>query len=363
MNNFSTSFWGILVALMLASFSSQAQANDKIDVAVLNLESSQVDVAVLTSLTAVLRDEAAQVASYKVSKNPPISISEIAIILGCDHRGKECLQQVAEYLETELLVFGTTSHEDDIHHVTVNIFDAKSARIIHSFEREFDSNQNLAISFRREISVFFSDPKSIPTTRLEITSNVTGADIRLDGVLVGDTPFERLGLPPGTYNVEISAPGFETWTTTVTLTDSGEAKIKAPLIAQHGFAAKSDGGPTDRVPSSTNWGAWSAIGVGGVALGVSGAMAWMMNNTEQQIADKRESGLTQREHQALIDQGNSYQVSHLVLLGVGAVGVTAGVVWLFVDGMSSNADENVLTATKPLQFNVTPSSVSATWRW
>lgn len=363
MNTFARPFSGFLVVLMLISFSSQARASNPIDVAVLNLESSQVDVAALASLTAVLRDEASQVASYNVSKQPPISISELAIVLGCDHRQNDCLEQVADYLETQVLIFGTTSHQDDTYHVTVDIFDAKSTRIIHSFSRDFDSNQNLTISFRREISAFLSNPKSIPTSRLEISSNVSGADIRLDGVLVGHTPFERLGLPAGNYHLEISAPGFETWSTTVTLTDSGEAKITAPMTAMRGYVAKPAGDPTDRVANSTNWGAWSAIGVGSLALGASGAMAWMMNDTEQEIASKRGAGLTQREHQALIDQGNSYQLSHLVLLGVGAVGVTSGVIWLLVDGMSNNGDADLQAAASPLQFNLTPSSVSATWRW
>lgn len=361
MNILAKPWWACLVLLLLTPFSSTAFADEPLDVAVLNLESAQVDVAALTTLTSVLRDEAAQNKHYNISKTPPISISEIVVVLGCDPEEMQCLQQAAQNLNTRLLIYGKTTHDEETHHVTVDIFDALSSRIIHSFERHFDSNQNLAISFRREIASFFADPKAIPTTRLEIQSNVAGADIRIDDVLVGTTPFERLGLPQGTYQVELSAPGFEPWSDTITLTDSGEIILKAPLTAIIGYVAQ-DLTPPDDVGASINWGAWSAISVGAVALGASGVLGWMMADTEQQITDGLNANLTQREHQDLLDKGESYQFTHRLLLGVGAVGVTSGLVWLLVDGLSNSADDDV-HAHKPLQFGISPTSVSASWHW
>lgn len=364
MNNITQPWWIFLVLLALLpfTFTRTAQAQETYDVAVLNMEGAQLDAAALATLTSVLRDEAAQNKRFNITQTPPVSISEVVVVLGCDPNEMHCLQQVAENLDTRLLIYGTATKNNDIHHLTVEIFDARSARILHAFARDFDSNQNLAISFRSEMTSFFAAPRSLPTTRLEISSNLAGADVRIDDVVVGTTPFERLGLPQGTYQVELSAPGFEPWTDTITLTDSGEVILKAQLTALEGYIPQASLNHQDEVGPATNWAAWSAISVGAVALGASGVLAWMMNDTEQQISDGLANNLTQREHQELLDKGESYQFSHRLLLGVGAVGVTSGLVWLLVDGLSNNDDEAALSHS-PLQFGISPTSVSASWSW
>ena len=199
--------------------------------------------------------------------------------------------------------------------------------------------------------------ESIAAT-LAITSNVRGAQVLLNGELVGTTPLERAGIDPGFYRVEVRKQGFSSWSAEMELTRGAVMRLRAPLDRQiDATTAPADaadapsldpantGAPLraerDADPSgSVNWGAWSVITVGSVALAGSATMALLLKMEQWDLEDRVEDGsITQEDYNRSVSRGNRYELTHYVLLGVGVVGVGTGLVWLLVedDGRSLSA--------------------------
>jgi formylglycine-generating enzyme required for sulfatase activity len=64
---------------------------------------------------------------------------------------------------------------------------------------------------------------------LSVESNVSEAVVRVNGKELGVTPIRDRELAPGSYRVEVSREGYETYRETVTLRQRGKATIKAVL--------------------------------------------------------------------------------------------------------------------------------------
>ncbi|MFU8803658.1 MAG: PEGA domain-containing protein [Bradymonadaceae bacterium] len=369
----------ILVAIVVFSGPVWAE-QEPVDVAVLNMEGRNVPGELLQTLTGVLRHEAQQNEKYAVVNPAPINLSEIVVVLGCNPEAVSCLRQAAEYIEARVLIYGQVERKARGYFFTVEIFDAPTGRVIHQLSRTLEESDDPVITFGREIEGFFAAQDAVPASRLQIGSTVDGAEIRIEGMLVGTAPFERTGLDAGRYNVEVSAPGYTSWKVVVEIIDGAEVRLWAPLVEEvvvvpgppldpyvapdpeptptpvhHPVVVR----PPDTVPTSTNWGAWGMIGVGTAALGGSVAMAVMMRNVEAEIQDDLANlSRSEARYEELVAKGKSYETSHRVLLGVGGVSLTAGVLWLVL----SRRHEK-LQARGPLQFHVGPTEIGATLRF
>ena len=66
--------------------------------------------------------------------------------------------------------------------------------------------------------------------RLSVASNPSGADIEVDGSLVGNTPSE-IEVAPGDHTLKVSKAGFKPWERKFKAT-AGNVNISAQLEAQ-----------------------------------------------------------------------------------------------------------------------------------
>ena len=367
-----------------------AQEGDQINVAVLNLEGDGIDQELLETLTSVLRNEAQQYSPYDIVNQSAINLSEIVVVLGCNTDNPTCLKQAAEQLEARVLIYGHVEEVEQAHRVTVEIFNAQSGKVEQRLVRTLVNKRDPVIAFRKQVQKLFETEASEAGTRLQIGSNIEGAKIRVNNTMIGTVPLERKGLPPGRYDVEVYQDGYESWKTTVDLTKGADIRLWAPLqesqkpepkpVAEASgqeetTAGESSGGekkmefedsspPPTTAGGGPNWGAWSAIGVGGVALAGSGIMALLMNGTESDLADHdadrhtmdRETYL--QERQQIVDTGESYELSHRILLGVGLASVAGGTVWLLIDDEHSTG-----LAKKRWDVQLSPRGVAASWSW
>lgn len=380
------------VSLQLGAPGSTYAQGSSTHVAVLNLEGAQVDAKLLDTLTAVLRNEAQQYASYDIVNQSPINLSEVAIVLGCDSEQASCLARAAEQLSAQALIYGRVARVENTYQVTIEVFDASSKKVVRRLVRTLDPRQNNdadpVIAFRKQVQTLFDDSavagEARRSTLLHVASSVDGTEIKLNGVMVGEAPLKRTDLPAGTYRIEAQHPGYEVWTTTVELSPGADAQILAtlvpsagapPAVAKNNAPARSESKTTSSVApppvsgsSSPNWGAWSAIGVGGAALVGGGMMAILLRSAQTDLdnldADRdtmnRDKYLTDRAN--IVENGESYEFAQWVLLGVGAASVTAGTIWLLVDGRSSEAP-GARAQGEGIDLGVSPTGVSATLRW
>jgi hypothetical protein len=73
-------------------------------------------------------------------------------------------------------------------------------------------------------------PEEAEPARLQVTSDPSGAEIRVDGKYAGNTP-AALRLAAGEYRVIISLPGRKNWDRVIVLTPGGETNVAATLAA------------------------------------------------------------------------------------------------------------------------------------
>jgi hypothetical protein len=386
------------LVIVVPSVSAQSGGDKKdgaLNVAVLNLEGSGVDAKLLETLTSVLRNEAQQHAGYDVVNQSPVNLSEIVVVLGCDTNNPECLEQAAEQLDARVLIYGRVVKVEQAHQVTIEIFDANSAKFERRLVRTLANNADPVVAFRRQTQSIFDPDVDNSGTRLTIGSSVDGATVKINDTMIGNAPVERKGLPPGTYEVEVSNEGYEPWTKSVDLIEGGDIRLWAPLKevepekvapgpvadktgAEDPSSAGSDaapgaagysGGiapPKSGVGSGPNWGAWSAVGVGGLAVGASLVFGGLMSGTQDDLTahDARRSELNRDEYIAerddIVGTGESYELAHRVLLGVGAVSIIAGTAWLLLD---DGGVEEPMAAAPTWDVAVSPTGVSALVSW
>jgi hypothetical protein len=76
-------------------------------------------------------------------------------------------------------------------------------------------------------------PSAAPANAMasvSVESNVTGADIEVDGSFVGSTP-SKVEVIPGSHAITVKKKGYQTWTRTMNVSGTG-AKINADLEQQ-----------------------------------------------------------------------------------------------------------------------------------
>ncbi|QDA31598.1 PEGA domain-containing protein [Thermococcus indicus] len=92
------------------------------------------------------------------------------------------------------------------------------------------NGNNLAVINEEELQMYTIIPPHIT-----VRSYPSGAEVYLNGRLIGQTPIENYQVDPGTYEVKIIKEGYQDYTTTVTL-DAGESKtISATLTPTFGY--------------------------------------------------------------------------------------------------------------------------------
>jgi hypothetical protein len=388
---FATFIGGMMTSMLLAGASPAAADSGSVQVAVLNMEGRDIDDGLLRTLTSVLRHEAQQHEQYALVNPAPVNLNEIVLVLRCDPEAAACLREAASYLDARVLIYGSVVRRGAGYEYNVEIFDASTSTVLRQLRRTVRSGDDPVVAFRREVEALFASRDVIPASRLQIGAPVEGARVRIDGLFVGTTPYERLGLDPGRYRLDVSADGYGSWSVIVEIVEGSDLRLWAPLEAGEAAAAPAvepepavmdaaveppamverATGPRPRDPATgevesprarSNWGAWSTMGVGVVALGTSGAMVVMMRDVEREVTDLVASGRPRAEletdYDALVARGERYEAAHQVLLGVGALTFTGGTVWLLVrQGQQRRARAGII------DWSVGPGSVGATVRF
>jgi len=81
------------------------------------------------------------------------------------------------------------------------------------------------------LSVFLCGCSTLPekTGSVKVTSSPSGADVYLDNEYHGTTPATITAVPAGNHTVEIRQSGYETWSTSITVTSAGTLNVSTSL--------------------------------------------------------------------------------------------------------------------------------------
>lgn len=288
----------LLTLLVLGSALAPAAASAQ-SVIVLGIRSVEGDDEFARNLTGALRHSASQVQGWSVSERE-VTLTQMALAHGCDEPDPTCLEQMAQTLTAERILYGdvrrTNVGQTYDFSVNLHLFNATTNQIentvtdtIPGVRRDIDDLREPA---RRYVAALSGAPRA---GTLRVTVNVPGAEVFVDGESVGTADEEgRLvidAVQAGSRSVRVVAPGHQSFTSTVSVEAYGEASFEAEL--QAGSSAPSTPFPTDLV-------------VGVSLLVVAAALAGGMIASWVQI-DGMQSDL---EYQALRTNAGVYLASN-----------------------------------------------------
>ena len=180
-----------------------AAAGEPVDVAVFELTGQDIDDDMLQTLSGVLRQEALQHDAYSLANPATIQRDEIALVVGCDPDEVECLRQMGEFVDGQVLIFGDVQTRGQGLEIAVEIFDIVNSEEVVRVERGVADANDPVVAFRREVEAIFRDLESIGDTHLVVEAPRAEMTIYLDGSPMGRGRFERQGMEAGTYRVSV----------------------------------------------------------------------------------------------------------------------------------------------------------------
>jgi hypothetical protein len=151
--------------------------------------------------------------------------------------------------------------------------------------------------------------------RLEITANVPGGEVRVDGRLVGNAPLGPIATTPGDHRVEVSLPGYKAWSGDVRVTLGEASKVEAVLVAIPHMPRK-----------SLRPYVWTTLGVGLAGVIIGGALGGVAKSKEGTVQGASGEFSKVQGDDAL---GRRLSAAGVAMLVVGGAGlVTSGILFL-----------------------------------
>jgi hypothetical protein len=130
-----------------------------------------------------------------------------------------CLDKVATAAKVRFVVTGQVSNADDIYKVSLTLYDDAYEKVVDaSQECELCAAEEVDRSIVAAVETFKAAfaaappvvaPKTPPTSELVITTDPGGADVELDGKVVGKTPY-KAQVTRGKHAVKVSLAGHVT---------------------------------------------------------------------------------------------------------------------------------------------------------
>ena len=288
----------LVTLLVLGSALAPAVASAQ-TVIVLGIRSVEGDDEFARNLTGALRHSASQVQGWNVSERE-VTLTQMALAHGCDEPDPTCLEQMAQTLTAERILYGdvrwTSAGQTYDFSVNLHLFNAQTNQIentvtdtIPGVRRDIDDLREPA---RRYVAALSGAPRA---GTLRVTVNVPGAEVFVDGESVGTADADgRLvvaDVQAGSRSVRVVAPGHQSFASTVSVEAYGEASFEAELQA-------GGGGPSTPFPTEL------VVGVG--LLVVAAALAGGMIGSWLQISDMQ----SDPDYQALRADAGVYLASN-----------------------------------------------------
>jgi hypothetical protein len=180
---------------------------------------------------------------------------------------------------------------------------------------------------------------------IQVATPIDGLSVTRDGGAV--TLGEAVPLDPGTYSLAARAPGYNDWSSTVTLDAPGTKTVDIPALTKHEAPVEAPA-PTVSPPIEEDRGNSKLLAIGFTAGAVVAAGAALgLELSSRSSYDKSENAMTQAELDSNYDSANT---KHIVaqVAGISAIGL-AGVAiyfWLVPSTTTSDSQATRLVPTR-----------------
>ncbi len=195
------------------------------------------------------------------------------------------------------------------------------------------------------------------------------ASITLDGKAVDrDSLGDTIAVEPGSHEVRVTAPGFEDFTSAVSVEPRAQQRVDVSLSATKpatpAVVAPAPTPSPERVTSTHDGlrvAAYIAGGVGLIGL-AGGTYAWTRaNSTYSEVQDACPGNVCDPSLRDKVDQGKSQDNWAKIGFAVGIVGIATGVTLYAVSRRSSDASAAPVESSARLVFGPGSAAVSGTF--
>jgi hypothetical protein len=171
--------------------------------------------------------------------------------------------------------------------------------------------------------------------RLLIEGSPAGAEITLNGVMVGKLPqYDKRRLKPGKYRVHVEKAGYQSFDKTVTIRDDVTALLQVDLVPNARIVTLQKVGGSGRPVK------WVTVGIGLALLGAGvgthiAALDAASDANANADVEPGEDAIERREkYNGAIDRMSSLRTTTYVLYGLSGAALTTGFIMFLVDADS-----------------------------
>ncbi len=354
----------VFALLLLAPSSLLAADASKPTLAVLNMRDAGAGEKTVQSVTDILTAELSELGVFEVLSKEDLkavlSFEAQKQVLGCSDT--DCLAEISGALGVANLVSGSVGKVAEEYILSLRLTD----RLGNELARE--SRRGIALEdLTREVEGAgrFLVRSLLEGMQGELVVRVSesGADIELDGKLIGVSPLGKLALPGGPHRVRVSKKGFITWSRDVTVDAEQALVVDASLVPSLEFIE-------DYESKAGRWRTWAwisgGVGVAALAFGGYNYLVYNAQRADEYNADVRAAGCARdgvsaptvdctAEFQSRRDSIEQLDTISVASMALGVVALGVGV-YLYTAGPEPGAyDIYNPTLTAPATVGIAPS--------
>ncbi|MBI5493395.1 MAG: PEGA domain-containing protein [Deltaproteobacteria bacterium] len=190
--------------------------------------------------------------------------------LGCNDQS--CLAELAGAVGAAYFVSGTISRSGEEYTINLVLTDQRTAAavdgVIRQEKKASDVGPAMRVAAQRVVQKLLANRQGI----LRLVMSEKGADVKLDDVLVGTTPFGIKQLPMGPHKVSVEKEGFIAYRQDVFVKPNETSVITGTLVPNQDFI---NGYRRKNIVLIAGGALGSAIAVGSVVGAVGAYIAWV----------------------------------------------------------------------------------------
>lgn len=261
-------------SLFIITYSSTAAAGvDRPRLAVTNLEARGVDVILARTVTDTITTTLDNQKVFQViSEGEILQIIEMEQTrqqIGCEAMS-ECLAELAGALGLSLAVSGALTRVGKDYLLTLILTNTLEAKVMSRQRRQVSRAEDLPDETASAVGMLVRDLLEEQSGELRLTSAEEGANVLVDGSLIGVTPLNPQQLTGGPHQVQVIKQGFINWGKDIYVRKSEPVALETVLVPSQDFI-------DDYVAGARLWriSAWisGGLGVASAAFAIGG-YAW-----------------------------------------------------------------------------------------
>ncbi len=245
-------------------------AEERITLAVIDLQDKGAGSELCKSLTDVLAVTLERVGVFRVLSRADmrqmIEFEADKQFVGCESNSS-CLAEIGGALGVALLVNGSLGKVGSSYIINLTLTDTKNAKVLAREQRQVGKVEELPKALTGAGRFLVRSLLASRQGSLVIQSPELGADVEIDGRIIGVTPLLRQELPSGPHTVKVIKKGFVTWARDIDVKTEQPALVEVLMVPSLEYISEYDN-------RSSAWRLWSYIsgglGVAGVGFGAYG---------------------------------------------------------------------------------------------